>query len=177
MIHQQRISLHLGVYQANAWSAPIGYSDSSSRFPLLPLVEKDNASLLRIGADGQSDSDICSEPRGVQRQRLGVFPLQPYSRRDRTANNASCTVWIDSTDLFVIIVVFLFGSVLQLGTMTALSLLLMAVSAATVLAESSVYLREQFEDGGEVLLHRIIPSLFDCCCDLLKLYIYQILQY
>lgn len=40
---------------------------------------------------------------------------------------------------------------LQLVTMTALSLLLMAVSAASVLAESTVYYREQFEDGGEVL--------------------------
>lgn len=36
---------------------------------------------------------------------------------------------------------------LELVTMTVLSLLLMAVSAASVLAESTVYLREQFEDG------------------------------
>lgn len=35
--------------------------------------------------------------------------------------------------------------------MTALPLLLMAVSAASVLAESTVHYREQFEDGGEVL--------------------------
>ena len=40
----------------------------------------------------------------------------------------------------------------QLVSMTALSvlLLLLAVSAASVLAESSVHLREQFEDGGEI---------------------------
>lgn len=39
--------------------------------------------------------------------------------------------------------------------MTALSLLLVAVSAASVLAESTVYLREQFEDGGEVLYAKL----------------------
>lgn len=33
--------------------------------------------------------------------------------------------------------------------MTALPLLLLAMSAASVLAEPTVYLREQFEDGGE----------------------------
>ncbi len=33
--------------------------------------------------------------------------------------------------------------------MTALSLLFMAVSIALITAESSVYFREQFEDGGK----------------------------
>lgn len=33
--------------------------------------------------------------------------------------------------------------------MTTLPLLVMAISAALIAAESSVYLREQFEDGGK----------------------------
>lgn len=36
--------------------------------------------------------------------------------------------------------------------MTALPLLFLAMSAASVLAEPAVYLREQFEDGGESFL-------------------------
>lgn len=36
--------------------------------------------------------------------------------------------------------------------MTALQLLFLAMSAASVLAEPTVYLREQFEDGGESFL-------------------------
>lgn len=41
------------------------------------------------------------------------------------------------------------GIAFWLVTMTTLSLILMAVSAASVLAESTVYFREQFEDAGE----------------------------
>lgn len=62
----------LGVYQANAWSAPIGCSDYSFGFPLLRLAESDNASSFRIAAAVQSDSDICSEPRGEKRQRFST---------------------------------------------------------------------------------------------------------
>lgn len=46
--------------------------------------------------------------------------------------------------------------------MTGLSLLLLAVSAAAVLAEPTVYFREQFEDGGEIL-NAIILSLCIFC--------------
>lgn len=46
------------------WLATAG---CSSRFSPLRLAETGNSSLLRIVADVQSDSDICSEPRGEQR--------------------------------------------------------------------------------------------------------------
>lgn len=38
------------------------------------------------------------------------------------------------------------------ANMTALSLLFMAVSVALITAESNVYFREQFEDGGKVII-------------------------
>lgn len=44
--------------------------------------------------------------------------------------------------------------------MTTLSLILMAVSAASVLAESAVYFREQFEDAGEDFFFN---ALLFCC--------------
>lgn len=42
--------------------------------------------------------------------------------------------------------------------MTAVSLLLLAMTATSVLAESSVHFREQFEDGGEVLY----AAIYNC---------------
>lgn len=46
--------------------------------------------------------------------------------------------------------------------MTALPLLFLAVSATSLLAESTVYFREQFEDGGEVLYAELYNSLLNC---------------
>ena len=91
-------------------------------------------------------------------------------------------MYTDYIDLFVIIVVFLFGGVLQFVTMTTLSLLLMAVSAASVLAESTVFFREQFEDGGEVLLFiqlylHYFTFMFGCDFFETVYIISQILQY
>lgn len=85
MIHPRRIILPLGVYQANAWSAPIGCRKYSSGFSVLWLALSGRASLLRLATVVQSDSDICSEARGEKRQRLG-------------GSHCSITVWGYRTD-------------------------------------------------------------------------------
>jgi len=47
--------------------------------------------------------------------------------------------------------------------MTTLSLLFMAVSIALIAAESTVYFREQFEDGGEWNIYVLMLFVYYLC--------------
>lgn len=97
----------MGVYEANAWSAPIGCSNNSSVLPLLWLAERCNASLLSFDADVQSDVDICSEPRGEQRRRLSVFHCNSTVWETGLANNAAARFrYIIETYLYLSLVIF-----------------------------------------------------------------------
>lgn len=108
--------------------------------PSPPIGRRDSASSLRVRAAVQSGSDICPSP-----ETSGCPSVSPPLLCDRPGALASSHSHYLTFQCFQ----SPHSRPLQPFAMTALQLLFLAVSATSVLAEPTVYLREQFEDGGE----------------------------